>query len=188
MAEAKDNIMTKGFSGTVARLLTFRQRAGKTVVGKLRRPSSAPATDKMLAVREKFTSSIAYAKAAIKDPAIKALYQAAAIGGQSAYNVAVADAFNAPKITGIDTTGYHGAAGDAITVKATDDFKVAAVKVSIFNAAGDLLEQGNAVMQITEVDWLYAATKANAAPAGSKITAVATDLPGNSTSSSVTLN
>ena len=31
MAEAKENILTKGFSGTIARLLTFRQRAGKTL-------------------------------------------------------------------------------------------------------------------------------------------------------------
>ena len=187
MAQSKDNILVKGFSGTISRLLTFRQRAGKTIVSKLLRPTTAAPSDKAAAVRAKFAIGSAYAKVAIKDPAIKALYQAVAKPGQSAFNVALADAFRAPQISGINATAYHGAAGDAITVKATDDFKVAAVKVSIFNAAGDLLEQGNAIMQINEVDWLYAATQANAAPAGSKITAVATDLPGNNTSLSVTL-
>jgi len=187
MAESKENILTKGFSGTVARLLTFRQKAGKTVVAKLRRPSSVPPTDKMVAVRDKFQSSIAYAKGAIKDPAVKALYQAVAKPGESAFNVAVADAFKAPKVESIKTDNYHGAAGDTITVKATDDFKVTGVTVSILNAAGDLIEEGNAVMQINETDWLYTTTQANAAVAGSKITAAATDMPGNSTSLVVNL-
>jgi hypothetical protein len=187
MAQSKDNILVKGLSGTIARLLTFRQRAGKTIVSKLLRPSTATPSDKAAAVRAKFTTSVAYAKAAVKDPAIKAGYQAVAKDGQTAYNMALADAFQSPQISGIDAAAYHGAAGDAITVKATDDFKVAAVKVSIFSAAGALLEQGNTVMQINEVDWLYTATQANAALAGSKITAEATDLPGNSTSLSLTL-
>ncbi len=187
MAEAKDNIVTKGFSGTIDRTLTFRQRAGKTFVGKLRRASSLAASEKMLAVRAKFATSIDYATKAIKVAETKALYQAGAKAGQSAFNVAVADAFNAPEIGDISTTGYHGAVGDEITVRATDDFKVAAVTVSIHNAAGDLLEQGAAVMQESTIDWLYKATAANTAVAGSKITAVASDLPGNNTSKEVTL-
>jgi hypothetical protein len=187
MAKSKDNIVTKGFSGTIDRTLTFRQRAGKTIVGKLRRASSVAATDKMLAVRAKFKSSVAYAKKAIKNLVTKALYQAGIKVGQSAYNVAVADAFNPPKVESIQATGYHGAVGDTITVQATDDFKVATVSVSVQNAAGNLVEQGNAVMQVNELDWLYTITQANAALAGSKITATATDLPGNSASLEVTL-
>jgi hypothetical protein len=187
MTQVKDNILTKGFSGTISRLLTFRQRAGKTIVTKLRRPSSTPPSDKATAVRQKFILSSAYAKAAIKDPATKALYQAVATGGQTAFNMAFADAFIAPKVESIDPGSYHGAVGDTIKVKATDNFKVANVKVSVHNAAGDLVEQGNAVMQTDEVEWLYKATALNAVIAGSKITAVATDLPGNSTSFSMNL-
>src|ERR1700688_2715936 len=136
MAEAKDNIVTKGLSGTIARMLTFRQRAGKTIVAKLRRATPVSDSEKSVAVRTKFTSSIDYAKKAILDAATKALYQAAAKPGQSAFNVAVADAFNAPEIESIDTSAYHGAVGDAITVRATDYFKVTGVTVSIHNATG----------------------------------------------------
>ncbi len=187
MAQARENVLTRGLSGTIARQLTFRQLAGKTVVGKLRGPSSVPPTDEFLARQAKFKSSIAYAKGAIKDPAVKALYKAAAKPGQSAFNMAMVDAFLAPKVNSINTDNYHGAAGDTILVNASDDFKVKGVTVSVHNAAGDLVEEGVAVMQINEADWLFTAAQANAAPAGSKITAVANDLPGNSTSFSVNL-
>jgi hypothetical protein len=187
MAEAKNNIVTKGISGTIGRMLTFRQRAGKTIVTNLRRPTPASNSVKAVGVRTKFKSSIEYAAKAILDDTTKANYLAMAQPGQSAFNVAVADAFNAPEITKIDTSAYHGAVGDSITVQATDDFKVTGVNVSIHSAAGDLLEQGAAVVQANTIDWLYKATVANAAVAGSKITAVATDLPGNNTSLDATL-
>ncbi len=186
MAVTKDNIVTKGFSGTIGRQLTFRVRAGKTIVSKLLIPNGAPPSEKAAAVRAKFLSSSLYAKKAIKDPATKALYKAAATGGQTAFNLALADAFKAPVIAKIITDNYHGAVGDKVLVDASDDFKVTGVVVSIHNAAGDLVETGNAVIQENE-DWLYTSTQVNAAVAGSKITAVASDLPGNSTSFSVNL-
>lgn len=101
--------------------------------------------------------------------------------------MATADAFNQPTVDSITTTNYHGVVGDEIIARAEDDFKVTGVKVSIQSAAGALLEQGDAVMQENTIDWLYKATQANAALPGSKITAVASDLPGNNTSLTVTL-
>jgi len=187
MAQARDNIVTKGFSGTIDRTLTFRQRAGRTIVSKLRRPSSVAPTEKMQTVRAKFTTSIAFAKKAIKDLVLKALYGSAATGMQSAYNIATADAFNPPVVNSINKDSYHGAIGDAITIDATDDFKVESVSVSIHDAAGNLVEQGKAFLQVDRPDWLYTTTAANPALAGSKITATATDLPGNSASLEITL-
>ena len=186
MAEAKGNIITKGLSGTIGRQLTFRIKAGKTIVSKLLTPSTAPPSDKAAAIRAKFLSSSQYAKKAIKDPALKALYKAAATGGQTAFNLALADAFKAPVVSKITTDNYHGVIGNTLLVEATDDFKVNAVVVSINSAAGDLLEKGNGVVQ-ENGDWLYTTTAANAALAGSKIMAIATDLPGNSTSFTVTV-
>ncbi len=187
MAEAKDNIVTKGFSGTIDRTLTFRQRAGKTFVGKLRRATSNPPSAKALSVRAKFKASIAYATKAIQNLVTKALYQAGVIGGQSAFNVAMADAFKAPVVNSITADTYHGAVGDTITVDATDDFKVESVSVSIHNAAGVLVEQGNAVLQSDKPGWLYTATVANPATSGSKIDATATDMPGNTGTLEITL-
>jgi hypothetical protein len=187
MAQNKENILTKGMSGTIARMLTFRQKAGKTIVSKLRRATPASNSDKSLAVRTKFSASVAYAQKAILDPATKAMYQLMAKDGKSAFNVATADAFNPPTVDSITTTNYHGVMGDEIIVRAEDDFKVTGVKVSIQSAAGALLEQGDAVMQENTIDWSYKATQANAALPGSKITATASDLPGNNTSLTVTL-
>ena len=187
MAQSKDNVLVKGFSGTIGRLLTFRQRAGKTIVGKLLKPSTAPPTVKATAVRTKFKSSTIYARAAALDPVTGPLYKALATGDISAYNVALADAFNAPEVFKLDASNYHGVVGNTITVQAKDDFKVVTVSVSIHDAAGSLVEQGNAVMQTDELNWMYTTTQANAALAGSKIKATATDLPGNTGELEITL-
>lgn len=186
MAESKDNIVTKGLSGTIGRQLTFRNKGGKTFVSKLLKPSTASPTPDAAAVRARFQSSAQYAAKAIKDPVTKALYKAAATGNQTAFNLALSDAFKAPVVSEIKTDNYHGAAGNTLTVVATDDFKVTGVVVSIHDAAGNLVEQGDAVIQQNE-DWLYTTKQANGSLAGSKITAVASDLPGNSTSFTKTL-
>ena len=47
------------------------------------------------------------------DPCIKP-----AQGDISAYNVALADAFNSPKVFGFNTTDYHGTVGNTIMVQA----------------------------------------------------------------------
>jgi hypothetical protein len=66
MAEVKDNVLTRGFSGTISKLLTLRQRVGRIFVGKLRGPNSVPLADEFLAKQAKFKSSI--------DLSIKILY------------------------------------------------------------------------------------------------------------------
>lgn len=181
MAQSKDNLVTQGLSGTIGRMLTFRLRAGKTIVSKLTRGSSLPPTPGQLEVRSKFTQAIAYAKVAIKDPVIKAAYAAVAKPGQTAFNMACSDAFNPPTVESINLEGYNGLLGDIITIRATDVFKVTQVKVAIHNAAGDLLEQGDAEMQATGDDWLYTTTQVNDVPEGSTISVTALDLPGNET-------
>jgi hypothetical protein len=187
MAQSVDNIVTKGFFGSLDKTLTFRQRAGVTIISKKRRASSIAPTDAMLAVRAKFLTAVAYGKKAIKNAATKALYNSAATGMLSGFNLATADAFTPPVVNSIAVDKYHGAVGDPITIDATDDFKVNGVSVAIHDAAGNLIEQGNAVLQTDSPDWLYTATVANAAPAGCKISATATDLPGNTGSLVVTL-
>ncbi len=57
----------------------------------------------------------------------------------------------------------------------------------LFAANGTLLEYGNAVQQINGIDWTYTTTQANAVPTGSKISAIATDVPGNTGTLEVTL-
>ena len=122
----------------------------------------------------------------MKKPDIKAAYAAAAPRGVSAFNFALGDAAQSPVVKQIDSTKYHGAVGDTLEIDATDNFKVTGVVVTIDNATGALIETGNAVLQDNK-NWLYSTTVANAVTAGSKITVVATDLPGNTGTLTVTL-
>ena len=140
-----------------------------------------PATDKQKEVKAKFKTSIVYGKSVMKDPALKAQYAAAAKKDESAYNVAVRDAFKAPEVQSVTTDLYTGQIGSTITVRAIDDFRVASVRVKITTAAGVVVEQGDAVLQANGLDWLYTATALNDAVAGSKIRASAKDLPANET-------
>jgi len=105
--------------------------------------------------------------------------------GQSAYNVAFRDARYAPEVTAINAKGYTGRAGDLIFVQAKEDFMVTAVKVSIYSASGELIEEGNAVTD--DILWMYQATGINSEIEGSKIVAKAYDLPGNEGVREVTL-
>ena len=174
MAESKNNIITHGLSGKVGDIIVFSQRGGKTIVSKAPRKRTGEDSEKQKAQQAKFQQAILYGKAVIKDPAQKAIYEAT---GKSAYNVAVADLLNAPKIDNIDLTAYTGQAGDTIKVRVYDDFQVKAVSVHIYNADGTLLEEGYATEQ--GIDWLYTATATNSDLAGDKIIVRATDTPDN---------
>jgi hypothetical protein len=186
MGFVKDNYVTSGASGNVGNLWSFRQRAGRTVLAKQRGASSKPPTAEGLAVQSRFKTAVDYALNAMNNPAIKAAYAAAAPRGVSAYNMALGDAAQSPVVSKIDSTNYHGAVGDKLVIDATDNFKVTGIVVTIDSAAGALIETGSAVLDDNK-NWIYTATVANAVIAGSKITAVASDLPGNTGTLSVTL-
>ncbi|OMP74460.1 hypothetical protein [[Flexibacter] sp. ATCC 35208] len=183
-----DNLLLKESSGSIGKIMTITQKkSGKMLIGKHRGSSSVPPSEKQLGVQAKFKEGIIYGKAVMADPALKALYAAAVKGDQSAYNLAVRDAYKAPEITKISTDLYTGLIGSTITVRAVDDFKVASVRVAIYSAVGDLIEQGDAVLEANGLDWLYTATVANSAIAGCRVRAVAKDLPANETVYDVTV-
>lgn len=182
MAKSTDNIVLKGASGTIADMLTLtKRRSGAIILGKKRSAAKVPPTEQQLAIRRNFKRSIQYAKNAILDPIVKATYQALAGPDQSAFNMALKDAFKPPVVEKITTYNYTGKAGDTILISAFDDFKVVVVKVTIRTAAGAMVEQGNAVLQPNALDWLYTATAENTDLPGTVITAVAVDTPGNET-------
>jgi hypothetical protein len=100
----------------------------------------------------------------------------------------VSDYLNAPKIHNIDALSYRGAVGDRITVKATDDFMVKAVKVTFTDKTSAVIEEGEAGPDVDKVNlWAYVASVANTSLPGTIIRAVALDRPGNSESAQVVL-
>lgn len=187
MAESKNNIVTHGLSGKVGDLLVFSQRNGKTIVSKAPKERTGELSDKQEVQKLKFQRAVLYAKTVMNDADKKQMYEAMSDDskGISAYNVAVADLLNAPKIQEINLSAYTGNPGDTIRIIATDDFEVVSVTVTIENADGSLVEEGSAVNNGAE--WVYTATVLNSDLSGDKITITASDHPVNVTEKFETL-
>lgn len=187
MAESKNNIVTHGLSGKVGDLLVFIQRNGKTIVSKAPKERTGGLSDKQEIQKLKFQRAVLYAKTIMNDASKKQMYEAMSDDskGISAYNVAVADLLNAPKIQEINLSAYTGNPGDTIRIIATDDFEVVSVIVKIENSDGSLVEEGSAVNNGAE--WIYTATVLNSDLSGDKITITASDYPDNVTEKFETL-
>jgi hypothetical protein len=90
-------------------------------------------------------------------------------------------------VESIDASQYNGNPGDTIRVFAGDSFRVMQVHVTIKDPNDKPVENGEAVLDAEKNNWVYTATDANAPLAGSTITAVAYDLPGNTAEITITL-
>jgi len=180
MAKSRNNVVTHGLSGKIGNMLVFRQLNGKTVVSNTPRLSTQK-SEKQLLQRQRFLQAVTYAKAAVAKEETKAIYNAVAKNGVTAFNLAIADMLSAPEIQDVNLAGYAGRPADVIYVKATDDFKVAQVAVEILKADGSLVEKGNAVLNDTGLEWQYGATVNVDGVNGCKVIVKAMDLPGNVT-------
>ena len=178
MAKMKDNNATHGIRGKVNQLV-YSQRNGETVVSKppIR---TAPYSQAQQNITSIFKQAVLYARAILQDAAIKLAYSKKAKGGQSAFNLAIADYFKPPVIVSVDLGQLANQIGSKIRALVTDNFRVGSVKVKIEKSNGALLEEGDAVLQPDSLNWQYTTTTANANTAGNKVSITASDLPGNS--------
>jgi hypothetical protein len=189
MAHSNNSVITGKLSGMLGKELVFRDWENKTVVAKAPKAKVGEPDAGQLQRQEKFLLASRYAKA-VKDgtdQGIKDAYTAALRPRQNLYSRAMEDFLNSPVVNSVSTNAYTGGVGSTITVRAVDDFRVTSVQVEIYAASGTLLEKGNAVQQTNGLDWTYAVTQANAVLTGSKINAIATDVPGNTGTLAVTL-
>jgi hypothetical protein len=179
----QENFIVEASSAAVAGIEKKLRQRGKTkflaktpTFGKNR--VLTPAQEEHL---DKFSTATAYARAAMADPALEKIYAVRATTERSVFNLAVKDYIKAPKVKKVIVSAYTGNVGSTIEVRAKDDFAVKAVKVSIRNAAGDLVEEGNALIDpLDKSKWIYTATQVVAILPGCKVKAIAQDLPGNS--------
>lgn len=181
MAKSKGNIVMEGASGTVGKMLVFRQRGNQTIIA--RRPTfqnkKAP-TVKQLAVQNRFIDASLYARTAIQDPDLKAAYQAKANINQTAYNVAFKDYFTAPVIRRWDDSSYQGNETDQILFMVKDVMKVVKVEVGIFDANDLELEVGMAQdMDGQGISWMYQVQADNPNFENAKYRVTLTDTPGH---------
>lgn len=189
MSELDKFIVEASASAVAGIQKTLRKRKGKPFLAKVpvfdknQKPTEAQED-----LRENFSAATVYAQTAMGNPESKKLYELRANGNLTAFNVALRDYMKPPKVKKIDTSSYTGNPGSTLTIRATDDFRVKAVKVTIYNAAGDLVEEGQATLNpVNRVKWIYAATQLIAILPGSKIKAVAEDIPGNTGQLEITL-
>ena len=189
MAHADNSIITGKFKGSLGKQLVFREWEGKTVVAKSPKRRSGDPDPAQAGRQEKFMIASRYAKAVTisADQSLAQAYATALRPRQNVYSRALEDFMSPPVVKLINTRNYNGAGGGRIVTRAVDDFRVTGVRVEIYTTNGTLLEAGNAEQNSNGIDWTYTATQANPALAGSKIKAIASDVPGNEGTLEVTL-
>jgi hypothetical protein len=181
MAHSNNSLITGKLSGSLGKELVFREWEGKTVVAKAPGRRKGGPTPPQAETQENFLLGSRYARAVIRNPdrSMADAYAAVLKPRQNVYSRALEDFLSPPVVKKINALNYKGTAGDKIAVRAMDDFRVVAVRVEIYAADGTLLETGNAEQNANDIDWTYTATQVNTQLAGSKIKAIATDIPGN---------
>jgi hypothetical protein len=183
MAKSTLNPVLKQINGNIGDLV-FRELRGRTVISQKADLSGVEPTAAQLATRERFREAAQYGKDVLADPALKALYEAAAKAAKKPlFSMMVADYFRPPVVSAIDLNGYTGAAGELIRVRAYDDFEVTAVTVSLMDGAGTVLEGGGATAENGR--WLYTTTTTVTPGMSVTVTATALDRPGNAGSAAL---
>jgi hypothetical protein len=130
MARTERNSALKGISGGIDNWI-YRQRNGRTVIASRPTVVGIP-TEAQLAVRERFRLAADYARAAVTNPAERAIYAPIAKEkGLSLFTVILTDYLKQPTVSSLDLSGYIGQVGDQIWIRASDDVGVTAVRVAI---------------------------------------------------------
>lgn len=152
-------------------------RSGLTLItpGPIREPNREFAGS-LKSRRKAFRMAVTYADFANNQP----IYQCRAAGsGVNAYQLAVADYMEKPKILDIDLRGWGRGVGEEIRIRAKDNFIVLRVHLVILDEEC-VLEEGDAVQ--SEADpllWTYTIKTGIAREPGLCLDAYAYDIPRN---------
>jgi hypothetical protein len=105
--------------------MVYKERYGDEIIARKPNHSHQPNTPAQQAVRSDFTDAADYAKVAMANPQLHAAYAVAAKEQHSSPTaVAIKDWMRAHTVKLIDLSNYNKQVGDAIYVKAIDDFQV----------------------------------------------------------------
>ncbi|SFN89541.1 hypothetical protein SAMN05444369_10488 [Capnocytophaga haemolytica] len=185
MTKIKGNAVMYGASGMFGKQVVFRKYRGELIAAIApERSAKYSAAQKMQ--QEKFKEGCDYAKRAAKDSDLWLRYTERAKELKlSPHNLALADYLLPPKIDRVNTKSYDGRVGSKLFIIASDNFQITSVSVRINKDDGNLLEEGNAVLE--GLQWVYPITVANAALSDTKLTVSVTDTPGNVTEKEIIL-
>lgn len=182
MAEAKDNIVTHGLRGKLGDLIVFKRYGDRTIVSKVPDMSRVKKSEKQKVENNKFREAALYARSQMADPVAKAEYAAKIKGMQRAYNLAIADFYTPPEIRKVDITEFFR--NKKVIINAVDDFKVVRVSVEVYDANGNLMEEGEAY-ELAEFMWEYTFVKVYSTENLYKLKVYAWDKPGNEATFSI---
>lgn len=167
--------------------MVFKQSGGRDIVATKPDQVNQPNTPAQQAQREKFSQGARYAKGALADAQLKALYEARSHAlNKPPFALAVADYLKPPVVDQIDLTGYHKHVGDPILIKAHDDLEVTGVTVDIVDNVQASVESVTATFDTGLNAWRYVATVDASAKPSVTVMANALDHPGHAGSLSVT--
>ena len=183
----KSSDLAKNYSGVFGSQVTLKSRKGKSVITMPSvRPKLVP-SEKQIAVRERFKLAANYARNAMKDPQLKAMYSERVHKSLSPFRLAANDFLQIPHIQSIDPSGYRGEAGQKIIVIARDNFKLESVTMKITDSSGKLVEEGDCVLSMPTGNYEYTTGSQVPSLAGVVLLARVKDLPGNVKELSLTL-
>jgi hypothetical protein len=176
MANISRNKYSRGSRG--AQQVAHQTASGKTIV------ASKPEFDDNLIYTERQTMH----QAAVRDAAMYATFaeglevylNRAEETGSTAYAVAVADWYSAPRMLEINVDRWTGKIGETIRVKARDTVMIAGVMLVIRDEWGQVLEMGEAVQaEAGSLWWSYTTQSTVALTPFPTVQAIAFDMPGN---------
>lgn len=128
---------------------------------------------------DKLAAASQYARLQLADPTMRAEYENRhTTTKKNAYALAVADYLNPPQIRSVNLRHYTGHAGEPIAIKATDDFRVAGVRVELLDSQGAPIEGGEAREQ-GNTTWRYKTRQTIAPCEHICLVITAYDFPGN---------
>ncbi|MEJ1236994.1 hypothetical protein WBG78_02635 [Chryseolinea sp. T2] len=190
MPKIRNNVVVQGASGKLGDNVCFRRLPnGETIIAN-KPKKREKLSDQQVVVVDRFSDATYYAKHKTRIPEFKTLYKRGINKEKlilSAYNVAVRDFLNAPIVEAIDVKDYSGRPGQLIRARATDDFKVMSVTITITDSNNKVIEKGEMTARGKKGLWRYSTTVKNLNVEGTMITVVANDLPGNATKETLTI-
>lgn len=182
MSVIKENDVTEGMSGKFGRKIVFKVVKDVTVATR-RSTRKRVLSENQIAHKARFKRAAQYAKAKMNDPVAKAEYKQ--IAGNKAFAspfaAAVRDFLVPPEVLSVATNDFSGAAGSVIPIELSDYVKTIRVKVSIIDAAGAIIESGEATYTNSDITWRYITQQVLPSLVGVKIVIIAIDRPGNET-------
>jgi len=179
MAKVRLNPILERIRGSVGDLV-FKRYGDGVVVARKPDMEGREQTPAQLAQRERFRQAALFGKMVMADPDTKLVYdEVAQQRGKPVFSLTIADFYNAPNVDEIDVSAYTGQVGDPIVIRASDDFDVVGVAVTLTDTEGNLIEEGDATESAPgSGSFTYAATAAVASGTTVRIAVSATDRPG----------